>query len=376
MSRTVLVGAAAFAAGALAAFGVGAWLGKGPPTTRDLAVEVSVDFGPAGKPPLRRTVRVPEGATVLDATRAAAAVKTGLACCDPLDVDAIDGVASDPENEGWWLYDYNDHKGPVSAYRLKVAEGDRIAWRYVRRGNLKRAPEPAYREGPVREAGQVKGRVAFTGSIPDLPPFPLHKNVEICAAHPGETHKPHPCRPAGTGSRLQGAVVWLSGVVSGKGWGDFPERQTLDQKSCVFLPHLVVARRGSKLELKNSDPVLHTVHAYDESQTTVFNMAQAGESSAGVVTLDRAGVLDVICDAGHRWMKAHVVVLENPYYAVTDAEGVFRIDLVPPGTYKLNVWHDLFGKRVRTVEVREGEPAAVDVAFEAREFRVDLRYAK
>ncbi len=377
MRKVILVGIVSFAAGAAAAIGFSAWrAGRDASPAKEISVDVEIDFGPMEKPAVKRTVRIPEGSTALDATRAAAAVRTGLACCDPLDIDAINGVASDPENEGWWLYEYNGHKGPVSAYRLKLSDGDRLVWRYKRRGNLVQPPPPAYREIAVTEAGQVKGRVTFTGAIPDLPPFALHKNVEICAAEPSETRKPHPCRREGAGPELAGAVAWLSGVAVGKKWGEFPDRQVLDQRKCVFSPHLIVARRGSRLELANSDPVLHTVHAYDETQTSVFNVAQAGESSTGVVTLDRPGVLDLICDAGHRWMKAHVVVVENPYVAVTGPDGVFRLDLVPPGTYRLNVWHDLFGKRVRTVEVRAGEPVAADVAFDAKEFRVDLRYAK
>lgn len=379
MVRNAFVGIAAFAAGAAMVFGAASWRdARRAPDAREISVEIAVDFGPLNKPPVTRTVRVPEGATVLSATRAAADVRTAFVCCDPEDVLSINGVACDPENEGWWLYEYNGLKGPVSAHRLKLFDGDRVRWFYVRKGPLARKRPAAYREAPPAQAGEVRGRVRFSGTLPDLPPFAIHKNADVCAACPGETHKPHPCRPAARGPSLAGAVVWLPDVPAGKGWADFPfpERPILDQKHCVFTPHLIVTRRGAILELRNGDPTLHTVHAYDETQTSVFNVAQAGEGSMGAVTLDRAGVLDLICDAGHRWMKAHVVVVETPYVAVTGADGTFRIDGVPPGTHRINVWHDLFGKRVQTIETRAGEAAVCDVTFDAREFRVDLRYAR
>jgi hypothetical protein len=93
-------------------------------------VRVEVDYGPKANPTLVKTVALKPGSSVVDATRAVAEVLQGVVCCDPRDVLAIGGVQCDPQNKSWWIYDLNGSKGPVSAFRCLVVEGDRITWRY------------------------------------------------------------------------------------------------------------------------------------------------------------------------------------------------------------------------------------------------------
>jgi hypothetical protein len=71
--------------------------------------------------------------------------------------------------------------------------------------------------------------------------------------------------------------------------------------------------------------------------------------------LDRAGTIKFRCDAGHTWMSAYVVVTDQPFSAVTDADGNFTIENVPPGDYELEVWHEWLGSRREPVTVTAGE---------------------
>jgi plastocyanin len=331
---------------------------------------VEVDYGPKGKPPLKKSLTLKEGSTVVDATRATVDLKQGFVCCDPKDVETIGGVKCDPENEGWWLYDINGEKGQVSACRYLLADGDRIRWFYRVSGSLHKVKVPGYR---VTQAGTgvVEGRVEVEGKVPFLPDYRIHKNVAYCGR---SISKPNPCRRSQDAGRLAMAVVWLSGVKEGKDWAPAPPPR-LDQKNCEFIPHIVVAPLGSILTLTSQDSVLHTLHALDADHRTLFNLAMPDAGSKHDVTLSEKGVWDIQCDAGHRWMKAHLVVMENPYWTLSAKDGSYRLEGVPPGTYTLNVWHDLYGLQTKEITVSAGSQD-LSTIFKAEDFRMDLRYVE
>jgi plastocyanin len=333
---------------------------------KDIHVGLEIDYGPANKKSIKKTVTLPEGSTVLDALIKAAPAEQGLVCCNKKDVESIDGVKCDPESESWWLYEINGHKGPVSAFRLILEDGDNVRWFYSKLGSIMEKPASEYHEKKVSQGASLSGSVTSEADIPVLPEFTVHKNAEACDAG----NKVHPCQRAYKGKNLGQAIAWLEEVPNGKAWPkSFPDKATLDQKSCVFSPHLIIGRIGTEIELKNSDPVRHTVHAYDHKKKTAFHVAMAGRKSHSKVSLDQTGLFDVQCDAGHRWMRAHVFVAPNPYYAVTDDQGNFEIADIPPGTYTLKVWHDLFGEKSRTVTVGPGGKLRENWTFTAAEFK-------
>jgi len=115
----------------------------------------------------------------------------------------------------------------------------------------------------------------------------------------------------------------------------------LDNKQCAFAPHVQVATFGSDLLLKNSDPVLHTVHAR-VGKETLFNV---GLPTWRQVTkrLDRVGLIRIDCDVLHTWMSAVIIVTRTPYFAIGDEDGKFTIDQLPAGPYQVEIWHEKLG---------------------------------
>jgi len=195
------------------------------------------------------------------------------------------------------------------------------------------APGPggAYEIMAVADGGALTGTVRFVGAPPTLDPIPVNKNRDVC----GET-KPSESLVLGPDHGVKGSVVMIEGVTRGKkAGGDV----TLDNHKCLFVAHVTAVSPGDRVHVKNSDPVLHNTHAF-LGRTTVFNLALPNKDQTIDVTrrLSKSGVVRVLCDA-HTHMSAWILVHDNPYVAVTDTHGAFRITDVPPGTYRVTLWH-------------------------------------
>jgi plastocyanin len=116
----------------------------------------------------------------------------------------------------------------------------------------------------------------------------------------------------------------------------------LDNARCVFVSHVTAVMAGERTRVKNSDTILHNTHGF-LGKPTVFNLALPNRDQMIEITkrLTKPGVIRVVCDA-HPHMTAWMIVHDSPYYAVTDERGAFRIDGIPPGSYKVTMWHEGF----------------------------------
>lgn len=138
---------------------------------------------------------------------------------------------------------------------------------------------------------------------------------------------------------------------------DSPE---LDQKEKTYKPHVLPIISGQKIDIVNSDGILHNVHAY-AADKTVFNLAMPPFRKHAVMEVPPQGVTMVACDV-HRHMRAWVIPLDNPFFAVSRETGLFSIKGVPAGTYKIRAWHEIFGTVEQTITVKDGE-AKTPVVF-------------
>jgi plastocyanin len=203
--------------------------------------------------------------------------------------------------------------------------------------------------------GAVTGTVRLAGTPPARPGLQVFKNHEIC----GDS-VPDDRLVIGPGGGVRYAVVTVEGVKGGKK----PERDAtvvLDNRSCRFEPHVLTAEVGQWLELKNSDPVLHNADAR-LGQETLFNVALTPGRELRK-PLARTGLVAIVCDVRHTWMSAFVDVTDHPYHTVTDAYGAYDIRDLPPGTYRLRVWHEGLGTQEQPLTITGGQSATVDVTF-------------
>lgn len=149
-------------------------------------------------------------------------------------------------------------------------------------------------------------------------------------------------------------VVYLKNV---PGTFNAPETPyTVDQQDLTFLPHVLPVLVGSKVNFKNSDNVNHNVFSPTECKS--FNLGTFGPGGYKTVTFDKTCVVDLLCNV-HSEMSAYVVVLDNPYFALTGADGSFTIGDVPAGTYEIAVWSEKLKAPTQQVTVTDASSSTV-----------------
>lgn len=218
------------------------------------------------------------------------------------------------------------------------------------------APAPTVNPVSAETAGRVTGAIRLEGTPP--PPEPVRMNSDPYCVDNGGT--PTPEFVTGANGVLQHVFVY---VKDGLGDLKFPVPQTpvvLDQKGCVYTPHVFGIQIGQNLDILNSDSTLHNVHAIPENNRE-FNRAQ---SLAGIKHTHTFSTREVMvpfkCNV-HNWMTAYVGVLDHPFYSVSGPDGTFRLDGLPPGTYTIEAWHEKLGTQTQTVTI--GEKETRDIAF-------------
>ena len=197
-------------------------------------------------------------------------------------------------------------------------------------------------------AGEMTGRVRLQCPVPA---------PEIIAIEPKSgDHSTEGCGDqkisqklmVGKSGGVQNAVVWLEDP------GDTRAvlRQSafiLDQKECVFVPHLLILPVESRLMIRNSDSIRHNVRIFQGARMLMHHWQPKGSHDLSF-QFSEPGRYVVRCGA-HPWMYAWIIVASHPYYALTDAEGKFSIPDIPAGRYVLHVWHETLGERTLPVEV-------------------------
>lgn len=188
----------------------------------------------------------------------------------------------------------------------------------------------------VSDPGTIQGIVKWSGPIPKIAKLPITKNADICDPENTKTRDLERLEISSDGA-VANTVVYLKDISKGKAMQIPDERWHLDQKNCRYVPHIMVVADGTGLQIKSSDPILHTVHMSGAASNNIPFPFQGQYISA---MMREPGVVNLKCNAGHVWMNAEIMVVKNPYYAVTDAGGSFKITDVPPGEYEIEAWHE------------------------------------
>ncbi|OGH62373.1 MAG: hypothetical protein A3G34_12265 [Candidatus Lindowbacteria bacterium RIFCSPLOWO2_12_FULL_62_27] len=210
----------------------------------------------------------------------------------------------------------------------------------------------------VENGGIVSGAVTYKGKGRPAN-LKVDHDLEVCGKHPIRDESLLVAADGG----LANAVVWLEGVSGGK---EMPTSEAaMDQSGCAYVPHVLAIGVGQKILFKNSDAVLHNINSFPkENRPLNLSLLAAGQGRPLKRSFPLADEIKVTCDA-HKWMSAWIVVRDNPYFAVTDSKGRYKIADIPPGKYRLVVWHETAGRMQKDIVVQPKKAATENLALPA-----------
>jgi len=197
--------------------------------------------------------------------------------------------------------------------------------------------------GSAARNGSIRGRVEIRRPVPPPEPRPgvsdLGTSMKVDAA------------------QYLKSVVYLESAPRAAFEPIEPERPRMDQRNETFVPHVLAIMTGTTVDFPNSDNIYHNV--FSLSKTRTFDLGRYAAGHSKPVRFDRPGIVRVFCDI-HSHMNAFILVFNHPFYNVTDAEGRYRIDNVPPGIYNVVAWNEGVSSDPKPVAVPDGGTTELD----------------
>ena len=207
-------------------------------------------------------------------------------------------------------------------------------------------------------ASTISGVVSFEGTPPQPQPIDMSQDpacvIGKVPPNVGEAYSINH-------GQLQNVYVYIK---DGLGDYSYPPAlpEILDQKGCRYIPHVLGLMVGQKLQVLNSDPALHNVHAMPK-ENEGWNESQYPQGKPIDKSFSKPELMLPIQCNNHPWMKMYVNVSSHPFFAVTDADGKFTISGLPPGTYTLAALHEKMGEKTMKITVGAKEQKSADFQF-------------
>ena len=212
-------------------------------------------------------------------------------------------------------------------------------------------------------AATITGKVSYEGREPNLRPLAMDADPACAAKHSG------PVKPEtivlGDGNALANVFVYVKSGLPDQDWPAPSDPIVVDQKGCIYTPHVVGVQVGQPFKILNSDGLLHNIHSLSKANPP-FNRAMPANVKEADFTFDKEEeMFKVKCDV-HPWMGAYVTVVDHPFHAVSGMDGSFKIEGLPAGTYEIEARHEFqrFPPQTTTVTVGADETKTADFTFQ------------
>ncbi len=216
-----------------------------------------------------------------------------------------------------------------------------------------------YTVAAVTNGGSIAGAVTYAGKAPAPKKLSVTKDTQVCGK---VAHMDESLVVAAKGG-VKDVIVSIKGIKSGKGLETLGASFVLDQKGCLYSPHVSLVPVNATLKILNPDGILHNIHTYS-TKNPAFNKSQPQFKKEMTTTFAQPELITAKCDV-HGWMSSNIRVIEHPYYVITDANGAFKLAEVPPGTYTVEFWQEKLGTKTAQVTVAAGQAATLNFAYPA-----------
>ena len=204
-------------------------------------------------------------------------------------------------------------------------------------------------------SADITGNIKLDGPAPEAKEIAMDAVAECKALHADPVMDPTVV--AGEKGELANVIVFIKAADPAALGGEAPKDPvTLDQKGCMYVPHVLTMTVGQELMVKNDDAFLHNVHSL-ATVNPAFNFGQPNKDPGKKVPEQpkAAETFRVKCDV-HPWMSAYIGVFEHPFHAVSGEDGKYTIKgKLPDGDYTLVAWHEKFGEKEEQISVKDGK---------------------
>lgn len=209
-------------------------------------------------------------------------------------------------------------------------------------------------------AATIKGKVTFEGTAPANAAIKM--NADPVCVRENPTPQTQETFVVGKGGEFGNVFVYVQDGLGNRTFPTPTDPVVIDQKNCRYHPHVMGLMVGQPLQILNSDPTLHNIHALP-AKNQEFNTGQPiqGMKTNHVFTAQEV-MVPFKCDV-HGWMNAYAGVLPHPYFAVTSDDGTFTIKNLPPGTYTIAAWQEKLGTQTQSVTVAAKEEKEANFTF-------------
>jgi plastocyanin len=211
-------------------------------------------------------------------------------------------------------------------------------------------------------AGSISGAVTLNGAPPALKPIDMSASPACVQANPSPVVPP--IVVTGDKGALANVVVYVKDAPGNYRYDTPADTVVLQQRNCMYEPHVVALMTGQPFEVQNNDPTMHNVHPMPKHNRQ-WSTSQPTGSAALKETFTRPEfAMQVLCNV-HPWMRSTVFVFDHPYFAVTPKTGGFELKNLPPGTYTVEAWHESLGTQDQAVTISPHESKSISFMFKS-----------
>jgi len=205
-------------------------------------------------------------------------------------------------------------------------------------------------------------KVLLSGSAPTPAKVQTAADPYCAKVHQAEPSLSQTVQVGSDGALIDSLVFVKDGVTGTYAVPQTPV--TLDQKGCVYIPHVIGMRAGQPLQILNSDPTLHNIHPLPLINAG-FNIGMPVQGMKQTRVFQKAEpVFHVKCDV-HSWMSAYIATFTHPFFGVSNSQGSVELNSLPAGTFQIQAWHEKYGLQTQSVSLAAGETKQITFSYRA-----------
>ena len=212
---------------------------------------------------------------------------------------------------------------------------------------------------PITTGATVRGSVRFEGKVPAAKAISMAADPVCAKQHPSPVMMQEVMADAK--GDLQNVIVFVSNGLGDQTFEAPSQAAVVEQKGCMYEPHVLAVRANQKLEVVNDDQTSHNIHPVPANNRE-WNKAEPPGSKMEEEFAREEIAIPVKCNV-HPWMRGYIAVFKHPFFAVTGKDGGFDLSNLAPGTYTIEAWHEKLGTSTQTVTISANETKEINFVF-------------